>query len=204
VNNSTMKKNNRKKRGSLSKDQKMVSDKAIKSKYTIWLKDIILGILNITFIMALVFLMRKLPSKANEIRSLRNSSLLSQSEADADIQEFDIEQNQESIEKIKRLFPKEKDLLNFVSDIENLKQEGSVISFNFASKDPVTDKTKNTGLPILIEMEGSWEQIGKDIKKVQELDYIFRPVSFYSEESPNDGLISVQYGGFLYVDESFK
>ncbi|QQS38915.1 hypothetical protein IPM62_06070 [Candidatus Woesebacteria bacterium] len=173
-------------------------------KKNIWVKDIFLGIINLAFLFGLVYLLGQIPQRAGQIKSLRSQSVLNTEADDMTVLKFDYENNIESIEKIKKAYPTDDGLIAFMGEIEKLKTEGSVVGFTFASDIPVPDKTKNFGFPIIIMLSGSWERISADIIKIQNLPYVFRPVTFDAEEIPEEGRVEVKYGGFLYVDKSLE
>lgn len=175
-----------------------------KRKGFVWLKDTVLAVVNITFIIILIYLLQQMPSKAKEINSLRSTSITSKSVGTGEVQFFDLDTNKEKIEALTGVFPDEDKLLQFVAAIEEIRDTGSVVGFTFGSENPVLDKTKNLGLPIRIDLRGSWEEISRDIERIQKLPYLFRPVTFDAQELPQEGYVEVKYGGFLYVDKSLE
>ena len=185
--------------------EEKVSKPTKKRTKSIWIKDIVLAILNVGFVIGLIYLLNRLPTRANEVKSLRsNAQLVNTAGENTEILQFELDLTAEDYEKLQDLYPDEERLLSFVDEIENLRTNGTVVGFTFASKDPVVDKTKNLGLPIIIDMEGSWEAISQDIQTIQALPFLFRPVTFDAEEDREDNVVKLKYGGFLYVDESFE
>ncbi len=179
--------------------------KPVPEHKNIWLKDIVLAVINVCFIVGLIYLLNKLPLRANQVRSLRGEAQLTNSaDEDTNILKFELEQSNQDYEQLKSLYPDEDRLLKFVDEIEKLQTSGTVIGFTFASSLPVVDKTKELGLPIIIEMSGSWENIAQDVATIQKLPFMFRPVTFDAEEDREENVVHLKYGGFLYVDESFK
>lgn len=169
-----------------------------------WRKDIVIGTLNVIFLVGLFFLLSKIPANAKKLQVLNQNAFVVSTVTEEQLQQFDLEDNKENIEKIKAIFPDEDGVLDFVSEIEKLQDEGTVIGYSFVSKDPVSDKTKVQGFPVVIDMRGTWEDIGDDIQKIQKLPYLFRPVNIEALEDPEDNIVEFSYGGFIYVDESFK
>jgi len=180
------------------------TQKMSKKGSRIWLKDILLGIINVVFIFGLIFLLNKLPQKAEKAKALRSASQLITFRDTTELQKFELDSNTENIQKLIALFASEDTLLTFVEDVEKLKETGTVTGFTFASAVPVADNTKNLGLPIIIEFSGTWDAINADIKTIQSLPILFRPVTFDAEEVPEESVVNLKYGGFLYVDESFE
>lgn len=200
----------RKKQDESKHENKKTTEKKKKKKKTgrrtisIWAKDIVLAVVNLCFIAGLIFLLARLPEKANQVKSLRTASYVSTADAGVDILQFDLDANKDLANRLEEAFPSEDRLLEFVNEIETLKTEGVVVNFSFASKNPVMDRTKNFGYPIIIEMIGSWEQIATDVEKIQKLPFVFRPVTFDAEENPEENVVQLKYGGFLYVDQSLE
>lgn len=188
-----------------SQDQKKPNIKPKeKKKRFVWAKDIGLGLLNLVFIIGLVYILSQLPIKSAQLKSLREAAY-KPTVSNLDVQKFELDKNAEDISKLKAVFPNEEGLIKYVDELEKIKADGTIVGYSFASKDPVRDKSKNSGFPVIIEFAGSWENIERDMKRVQELPFLFRVVSVDAEELiENGGVIDLRYGGFLYVDKSLE
>ena len=96
-------------------------------------------------------------------------------------------------------------VVNFVNEVEKLKSESSAIQkVTFVSQKVVKDKTGNYGIPVVIELAGSWEVIAEDLEKIDTLAFLFRTVRVEAEKSPKEeeaGVIIYKYGVFLYVKD---
>lgn len=166
-----------------------------------WLKDVFLAVVNIIFVAAMMVILGRLPNRANEFRQFRNSAQLATAKSEVDIAEFEIEEASQEAQVLKDLYPNESGLANFASEMDQLKAEGLITSFSFASEQPVRDKTGYYGVPIIVRLTGSWEQISQGLARIEKLPFLFRAVSI--ETSVVEGnLIEFKYGAFLYVDES--
>ncbi len=172
-----------------------------KSGIRLYIKEIILAVINIVFIALLIVFLLRLPSAATELNNLRTTDIRSSTKGDFEINELELKASQEQSDRLKTLFPNEEGIINFVDEIEKLKVDGTVTDFSFASIDAIQDTTGNYGVPIVIVLNGSWEQIGTDIQKIQKLPYLFRPINITAEPK-EEGVIELKYGGFLYVSES--
>lgn len=191
------------------KSKQILVTKPAKAKKNIgekvgWVRELTLGVINLVFAVALAYLLIQLPQRAAEVKVLRGSELDISEDGGFKINKFELDKNKEKADRLIALFPDEQGLLTFVDEIEKLKREGSVVDFSFASKDPVVDKTNNFGIPMVIELKGTWGQIDQDLQKIQKLPFLFRPVSFNAGLIEDEGVIDLRYGGFLYVDESLE
>jgi len=192
----------------MAKDSKQVQPNAeeekIKKPYgerKWWIKDLILAVVNITFIAALFILLGKMPTRANELSQLRNTYIVATAKSEVQIAEFEIEESRQKADELKRFFPNQAGLANFAGEMDKLREEGLISSFSFASEDAVRDQTGYYGVPIIIRFLNTWEQIEQGFTRLGELPYIIRAVNI--EAGVADGnLIDFRYGGFLYVDES--
>lgn len=164
---------------------------------------VVLGI-NLVGIITLMIILGKLPAKAVELKGLKNSILTVEQSSEVNFADLELKSNKELAEKLLVLYPDEVGLINFVQEIEKLKKQGIVTNFSFANQTPVRDRTKYLGIPIAIEIKGNWHQISDVLVDLQELAYLFRPVSMSTQPDSENGLIKVRYGGFLYVDESLE
>jgi hypothetical protein len=163
-------------------------------------KDILLGVINIASLALLIVLLIKLPEKAEELNKLRNQVLLSESEVALETSE--VEGNKDRARELENLFIDDQGLVNFVGDVEKLKGESSSINkINITSQKAVKDKTGSYGVPVVIEMRGDWGRFGEDMKKIQQLPYLFRVIRIDSEVLDEEGVVGLKYGGFLYVDD---
>ena len=183
-------------------EKKIPVKKAKKEKTSLWWKDLILAVFNLVLIVGAVVILGKLPSRALEFKALRNAELQLTTKSSFDIAELEIESSSQKADRLLVLFPDEPGLVEFVKEIDTLKEEGIVTRFFFASEKAVRDKTGYYGIPLVIEFSGTWDQIGLAIQIIDDLPYLLRAVTVDAEPEPDTGLIIFKYGGFLYVDES--
>lgn len=169
-----------------------------KKKLPISTKDIVLGIVNLIALGGLIFLLTKLPARAQEVSTARNKELKASQKVSVKLAE--IEDSKKLAEEIKAIFPDESGLVDFVKGIEDIRADGTVENITFKNQKTIRDKTGNFGLPVLIIMRGSWQDIKRDMVRVQELPFIFRAVSIETRID-EEGLVVVEYGGILYTNE---
>lgn len=189
-----------------SKNMKDISDKKRRKKIEPTKNPakrvVVVSLINIVGIITILVLLGRLPTMASELKQVKNALLAAERTTEANVAELELQSHEEVINKLLGVIPDEAGLIGFVQEIEALKEQGSVKRFSFANQIPVYDKTGFLGIPVAIELEGNWEQIGNDLVKLQELPYLFRPISVNIRERDESYLINVMYGGFLYVDES--
>jgi len=176
---------------------------------------IALASVNIIFTFLMFVLLGRLEDVAKEHNLYRNRSLDRTSESDLSVYQYELEASREVTENIARSFPDETGLLEFIDNVERLRGR-SVSKITFASKEPLKDKEGNLGIPIVIEFQGSWGEILSDIREIQNIPYIFKPVKLDSEKQDfvsgelqqmsqtQADEASVSFGGFLYVNEEFS
>jgi hypothetical protein len=186
-----------------STGQNQLAGKKSGLKSRFWLKDIILGVLNLVFVVSLVVLLGRLPGKANEFKRLRNESLDTAAKSSIEIAGLELEASRKKADKISAFFPDDAGLIDFVNQIDVLKEEGLVSRFSFTSEEAIRDRTGYYGIPVFIEFSGTWSQVGVGLQRVQNLPYLLRAVSIETTVKPEENLVEFKYGGFLYVDESF-
>ena len=163
-------------------------------------RDIILGIINLISLVLLIVILNKLPEKAQELKELRIQSV--KNESSVSFEFVEIEASKEKTKQLEDLFLDEAGIVNFVGQVEKLKTEGSAIGkITFANQKVIKDKTGNYGIPIIIEMNGTWQAIGQSLQEIEELSFLLRTVNIDAEpDKENEGVIQFKYGGFLYVD----
>jgi len=163
----------------------------------------ILGLINLLFIGATVYLTRLLPAKAGEVMRLRSEQLAIGAK-NAELIKSDIDENKNKSDKLIALFPDDSGLVSFANDLDKIKKEGKVAGFSFANNEAIKDKTGYLGIPVLIEFQGTWSEIDIDLQKIQAIPYLLRPIEIDVSPSETEGLIDFKFGGFLYVNESFR
>ncbi len=166
-------------------------------------KDVILGIVNLISIVFFIIILFNFPEKSRELRNLKIKEIKNNSLAG--LETLEIEAARPKVQEINKLFLDEGGVVDFVNDVERQKSEGGAISrVTFASQKIVTDKTGNFGVPIVIELSGSWEAIDVDLQKIDKLPYLFRPieVEITHKDEEESQVVVFKYGIFLYVREN--
>lgn len=167
-------------------------------------KDLILGAVNLVTLVLLIIILLRFPDRADELRALRVEDLRNRSNVTHEFTQ--IENNKGKSQELEGLFVNESGVVEFVGDVEAIRAEGgSYRGISFASQQAVEDKSGNLGLPIVIELAGSWAAIDSDLQKIDQLPYLFRPVLVDIEPSETEeGVIVFKYGIFLYVNDEFS
>ena len=169
------------------------------NKLPISSKDIILGLINVVTIVFLIIILTKFPQKSEELKSLRNESLMVRSIGSFEI--IEIEDKKTKADKLNNLFLDEGGVVDFVNEVEKIKSQGrSIVKVTFASGKAIKDRTENFGVPIVIEMKGGWDAIGMDLEEIEKLPFLFRSAVIEAEINEEDAaVIDFKYGVFLYV-----
>jgi len=164
-------------------------------------KDIILGVINFITIIFLIYLLTKLPQKSKELQAEKIIEVRTQGNSSQ--QNPGLQSDIEKAKKLESLFLDQSGIVNFVGDVEKLKTGNSSIQkVTFASQTAVKDKSEIYGIPVVIELIGSWQSIGPDLEKIQALPYLFRPVNIEAGPTKDDpSVILFNYGGILYVND---
>ena len=164
-------------------------------------KDVILGIINLISIGLLIFILFQFPKKAEELRKLRTEEFLNESSVAFEFTE--VEKSLEKANTLQGLFLEESGLVDFVNEAEKIRSEESALKkVAFASQQSVKDRTGNFGIPVVIELTGTWEAIDRDLQKIDKLPFLFRAANISIEPSETDpGVLVFKYGLFLYVDD---
>jgi hypothetical protein len=150
----------------------------------------------------LVIILLRFPGRSKELKDLRIQNVIKNS--NINLEYGDVEANKPRASLIEEFFLDESGVVNFIGDVENQEVEGgATIKVTFASQSAVKDRTGNFGVPVVIELTGSWESIDVSLQKIDSLRYLFRPASVEISYSDQDPLVVIfKYGVFLYVRES--
>ena len=164
---------------------------------------VMLLIVNCIVIVFMAFLAVRLPSKANEVKQVRNVSLQSRSGGDLASVNRVLASATDKIALMNQYIPDENGIVTFVQKLSDLKKEGVISTFTFASEEPVKDRLGFIGLPILVEIQGDQSVQTASLQKIMALPYFIRLItveyrSLGEEESP-----ILRLGGVLYVNQTF-
>lgn len=193
------------KREDANNDMNEVLVKSTKTETKNRLKAFFLGgpfliLLNVLAIGATIFFIISLSNKANELKRIKNEILDADKISSADIVDLELKSNLLKSNALLSLFPDESGLVRFISEIEQGKARGVITDFYFANQDAVRDKTGNFGVPFVLQIEGTWEQIDQELQDLQKRDFIIRTITF-AVDARDSSKIRMDYGGFIYVDD---
>jgi Tfp pilus assembly protein PilO len=170
-----------------------------------FLSTVIAGGFNFLGIAASVAILGNLSQKALELKKLRNAVAGAEKKKQVEVSDLQIPSVVEKSQALFSLFPNEPGLVDFVKEIEKLKNEGTITDFSFVNQEAVTDQTGTLGFPFVIKFSGPWEQVSEDLVKLQKLNYLVRAVNIDLKSSKDSAdLVEFKYGGFIYVDQSFN
>lgn len=163
-------------------------------------RDIILNSINILTLVLLIVILMQLNSKAEELNSLKSENVRLSENYNYNMDQ--VEENLQKAQELSDLFANDSEVIDFVSDVENLRDSGAIRSVRFSSPDPVIDRSGSYGRPIIIDLRGNWQQIDQAIDDIHSLPYLFRPVKVQiGEQESTDGILEVNYGGLLYIED---
>ena len=163
-------------------------------------KEIILAIVDILTVGIMIFLLLKLPEEAQEVRRLKNENI--QTKENISLQVADINVNKERADSLKGAFLNDSGVVDFVKEVESLKTGGTVTKLSFPSPKAVKDKTGNFGIPVAITLRGTLSQMEIDLKKLEDLPFLFRAVTIEVQPVLEEAeKLELKYGGFLYVED---
>jgi len=170
-----------------------------KSKKTnkFYVKLISVHLLNLVLIGIIVVLLGKLPSRASEIKNLRNQQVLVHENTDVAVIEAELKSHAQEISTIENSFVDESDLLFFIEALDRLKAQGLITSFEPLSASSVTNR-KTSGFPLLVTFNGSPEHVSDGIMEFQKLPFLFKPITAEISFNRDDRNTIFNYGIFLY------
>ena len=173
-------------------------------KSTILKKTPIVLIGDFLAIIFLIIILVRMQSVADQIKTVRSESA-SFTPVNIEAVKAEILKTKDTQTKLKLVFPKELELVDFINRINAIKSDAVLKNFSFPSDNIVRDKGGNIGLPILLSFSGKIDDINASLQKVNDLPFIIRAIDFKLSVSPDSsGSASLDYGGFLYVNENFK
>lgn len=164
-----------------------------KSLFLIFITDLVLLAIAIFFIV-------NLPKKAAELNQVKSEEQKVKESKKIDITGLEYQPTKESVDKLTGFYPMEDGVIDFIEMVEVLKDSGRIKNFALVGQDAVKDKTGAFGIPFIIEIEDSWENINISLQEFQKLPYLIRAINV-EVRVIDENTISFKYGGFLYVSD---
>ena len=167
-------------------------------------RDIILGAVSLVVILLIVILIGRLKVIAEEIKQIENEKYKAVSSLALRATEGKLKTNSNKIEVINSYLVDDDSLVDFVKQVDLLKEEGIVTNFKFASEDLTKDG--QTGYEVLafeVWFTGDKSRIDYGLKKLLGLPYLIRTIVVEIDKISEEGNISLKYGGYLYVTEAY-
>lgn len=163
-------------------------------------KTIVINVINLGLILGIVYLLGGVSTRATEVSTLRNESLTSKGEADVSVLEAELLSESERISYLRNLMGDESRVLDYLQILDEMEAAGEVNDYLLLTSQPTTDKTRNKGFPISIQINGNQEKLNSAMRKISNLDFLVRPVNFNLNRIDGDNY-ELSYGIFLYIDE---
>lgn len=174
------------------------------SKITQYAREIAFAVLDLLLIFLLMLLLRGISKVSEEISQLENSKNEAESVYVLKSTSGRIAENKNIIDKINSYFVDDSNIVSFVKEIDILRTEGTVTQFSFVSDEPIIDSvTSFNVLPFEIVFQGDKTGVENALKKILELPYLIRCVVTEIDRGILDGIVTIKFGGFLYVNENF-
>lgn len=158
-------------------------------------------IVNILSIFLTIFFVVNLNSKSLELKKIKNELVNADKISSTDLVESELKLNSVKSDELLALFPDDTGLIAFISQIDKAKVRGVITDFYFANQDAVKDRTGNYGIPFVLSMRGSWDDIDFELQELQKLKYFIRTITFKTKLI-SDNELKLDFGGFIYVNQS--
>jgi hypothetical protein len=179
----------------------VVKSPRVVKKKNIFTAPLFVIAINIILLVLTFVILVNMPKKSDELKALKNQELDVIKSSGVQTSDLEVGTTAEKIVRLQSIFPDDTGIVNFVKEIEKLKDGGIVKGISFVSQEAVRDRTKALGIPFVIELEGSWADIDTTLTTIQKLPYLFRAITIETNIN-EEGIVNYKYGGFLYVDES--
>ena len=163
----------------------------------------ILAFINLVGVAGIIYFDRSIAKKAIEVKNLR-SEQIGLSNQNSEVIRNSIEQYQKKGEVLAQVFPNDAGLVDFANELDRIRKEGKIVGFTFVAEEAVKDKTGSLGIPVLIEIKGTWAEIDTDLRKIQALPFLLRAIQVEAGPALEEGQIDFTFGGFLYVGKDFR
>lgn len=190
----------------ISKDKKVKVEKTDQKKpiNLPYKRSVVLGAVSLVVILLIVVLIGRLKVIAEEIKQIENEKYKAVSSLTLKAAEGKLNTSKDKIDDINSYLVDDDSLVEFVRQIDLLKEEGIVTNFKFASENITKDG--QTGYEVLafeVWFNGDKSRIDHGLKKLLGLPFLMRTIVVEVDKTGEDGNISLKYGGYLYVTEAY-
>jgi len=164
----------------------------------------VLSLVNIAIIIITFVLLSRLTLKAEEVKTARNTQIQISSGQNINTINTELNRNASKIELLDSHYPDESSIIDFVSQVDALKDQDIVSRFTFVSDIPVKDRLGYLALPIAFQIKGETEVIQNKLNTVHSMPYLLRTVTVRGTKAQESEVFTIEYGGVLYVKEPFE
>jgi Tfp pilus assembly protein PilO len=193
---------NKDKSKKVSENMKKLSKGSSKKKRSVNMLLVFL-VINLLMFAACLYFLYVLPQQARDLKQAKDEALRIQESSKVDVTGLEIVQNKQNWEKLQAYFPDEVGVIKFITDLESLKKNETIKDMSFVSQNAVKDKTGSSGIPFIMEIEGSWEKVNTALKEFYKLPYLVRVINIDVTTLDGD-IVNFKYGGFIYVSEALS
>lgn len=162
-------------------------------------KLVVLLVVNVIGVLGTLGTLSILPEKGREIRELRNTSLQISAGQDESALNRLLLEHDTSIRQLEATIPPESQVADVIAAFEQLKNNGTVTNFSFASDTVVRDRLGFSALPVLIETGGTDVEIENKVREITAVPYLVRIVTYEERPKVDSSERSVRLGGVVYV-----
>ena len=162
------------------------------------MKVIVVNILNLLVVLAIMLLLRQLPMVALNVKRTNSQEQISSHSVDSTILKAEMDKSKVKTDTVLSMLGGDKTVISFITRMDELKKEGFLISYEFPITNEILDKTGLHGLPVLMVIQGTKQNISETLVKISEIKVLLRPVTL-SITTDETGLLTAKYGVFMYT-----
>lgn len=163
----------------------------------------ILGVFGIlVLIVILILILGRIGPLSQEIMEKRSEIVNSTSSDALEVAKARLNRNTNKVADLNKLFINDDNLVDFVKEIDTLKNEGLINSFSFGASDVRDKRSGYNAIPFEIMIEGDGAKISSTMSKILSLPYFIVDVSAELQLNETGGY-TYNYGGFLYISEDY-
>jgi hypothetical protein len=159
--------------------------------------------LHIVFIILLLVIIQAIHGQVTAIKTLRTESVRIQSGSTNETIDQILASQKNDIDTIESFVPDEDHVVDFIQVLDDLKGNGIIKDFSFASDDLVKDTLGQMVLPFYIELTGGYDAYIQGITRINSLPFLTRIVTVEYRTNETTGN-SARIGGVLYVQKLSK
>lgn len=164
----------------------------------LFIKIVVVNVINLLVFLALFMLLRDLPNIATAVKKANSANQTAEHSFDSTVLQAEVDKYADKTKIVESALMGDQTVISFVSLMDQIKEKGILTQYDFPINQEVTDKTGFYGLPVIATIVGTKQQVSETLISITNKPLLVRPVTLAITIDPL-GTYTAKYGVFLYT-----